>query len=261
MNVQEAKEALAKAELQEKRDRIQKELDELKKEYEGKCFASHTFQRRNNAGHIGAVYYERFYIKNDEIYVVQHSINSSKYKGYQVGGKSKMDKYITSFSRNTTHRKLTGGEYNASYTLFSGYSAFRKEISVDKFMELWKIAQDVAIEIEDRMYEKLPEVKKEWIAGGDHTEEDKVSKAIKELNLRVIDIQDYPEIERHLEYVTLPLFQNRRYLPEAYAKQILEWYIEELEQENRCPFATNRSVNYNNVRIHAIKVFITKLKL
>lgn len=61
--VQQAEIALQEAKKQEKIKYRLQELEQLKKEFEGKCIASHTFERNNKSVSMGANYYENFYIE------------------------------------------------------------------------------------------------------------------------------------------------------------------------------------------------------
>lgn len=250
--VQEAKALLEKAELMEKLQHRQKELSELLLQYKGKCFGTHTFERKSQSGFMGATYYEDFYLKDNEIWVREWRISASKYDSFY-----KKDKYLTQFSRTINERQLTGqNDYHASYNLYSGYSHYRHEISLSKFMKLWENANELVIKIEESFYENVPELKQELIKQGDFYNENIISRCIKDIGIELIDLKDYPEVHRTLEYVTLPLFDNNRWLPKIYAKSIIEWYINELKKELESQFATERSVIWNNNKIRILNNFI-----
>ena len=59
----------------------------------------------------------------------------------------------------------------------------------------------------------------------------KLAAALKHLKLNIIDVTKFPEVFRTLQYCNLPFFQEQRYLPKVYAKQILEYQIRLWEQE------------------------------
>lgn len=250
--VQEAKALLEKAELVEKLQHRQKELSELLLQYKGKCFGTHTFERKSQSGLMGATYYENFYLKDNEIWVREWGIFASKHDSFYKKGK-----YLTQFNRTMNERQLTGqNDHNASYNLYSGYSYYRHEISLSKFMKLWENANDLVIEIEKSFYENTPELKQELIRQGDSHNEDIISRCVKDIGIELIDLKDYPEVHRILEYVTLPLFDNNRWLPKIYAKSIIEWYINELKKELESQFATERSMIWNNNKIRILNNFI-----
>lgn len=251
--VQEAKALLEKAELEEKLQYRYKELSVLKKEYEGKCFGSHTFERRSQAGSWGAIYYESIYLEDNEIWVREWGLQASKCDSFYKKGK-----YITQYNRNIYERQLTGqNEYNAAYNLYAGYSHYRREISLSKFMTLWEIADELVIEIEKSFYKNAPELKQELIRQGDSTNEKNIERCIKDTGIELIDLKDYPEVHRILEYVTLPLFDNHRWLPKIYARSIIEWYINELKEGLKSPFNTSRHTYWIYEKVELLTNFIS----
>jgi len=251
-SVQEAKALLEKAELEEKLQYRQKELSELIAQYKGKCFGTHTFERKAQSGMMGATYCEDFYLKDNEIWVREWGIHASKCDSFY-----KKSKYVTQFNRNIYEKQLTGqNDYNASYNLYSGYSHYRHEISLSKFMKLWEIGNELVIEIEKSFYENVPELKQELIRQGDFSNDRTVEQCIKDTSIELIDLKNYPEVHRTLEYVTLPLFDNNRWLPKIYAKSIIKWYINKLKEELNSQFATEKTIIWNNKRIEILTNFI-----
>ncbi len=256
VTVQEAKNLLIQAELEEKLQSRQIELLSLKKGYEGKCFGTHTFERKSQAGSMSAIYYENFYLKDNEIWVREWGIHASKLDSYYKKGK-----YVTQFSRTIYEKQLTGqNEYNASYNLESGYSHYKHEIVLSKFMQLWEKANELVIGIEKSFYEIVPELKEELIRQGDSTNENTKDRCIKDMGIEMIDLKNYPEVHRQLEYVVLPLFDSNRWLPKLYAKSIISWYIIELKKELTSIFATDRTITWNNNRIKILTEFIKTIE-
>jgi len=232
----------------------QRDLDELNKSSLGKCYGSHTFERANASQHMGAVYYESFFFKEKDIWVRQWSISVSKYPSIY-----KTNKNSINYNRFIYEKQLTGtNDYNASYNLFNGYNYYRKEISFDKFMQLWNASEDASLMIKDSFTSIAPELKMELIRQGDSTDEDRLEKGIEEIGLDIIDFKKFPKVLNVLEYRTLPMFQERRWLPRIYAKQILEYQIKLLEKDNQGMFATERVINHNNWCIEIIREFINK---
>ena len=82
-NIQELEVELQKAKEKEKLTQRQTELASLINEYQGKCFGSHTFDRAHSAAHMGANYYEKFYITDSEIYALEHTIRVHHVDAYQ----------------------------------------------------------------------------------------------------------------------------------------------------------------------------------
>ena len=244
-------------ELAKKEEALQykvKELEEIKSQYEGKCFGSHTFDRSNAAACMGAVYYEKFYLKEGEIYVLEHTISLSHMDGFH----KKSMKQI-SYNRNIYERKLTGNNYNASYNLYSGYSHFRKEITQQKFKELWEIAEEANLVIKNAFRGKMPELKTEWITQGDFGYEEKISQCLNDMGIEMIDFKDFPLVHNCIEYRTLPMFDKRRWLPKLYAKPILQWQIEQLEEDCKSSFCTGRRYDSLQREIKILQDFISTL--
>lgn len=252
--IQEIEKQLEQAKKEENLEYKVKELAEVKKEYEGKCFGSHTFNRSHAAASMGAVFYEKFFIKEDEIYVLEHNIRLSHMDDYY----KKSMKQI-SYNRGVNERKISGNKYNASYNLYSGYSHFRKEISLQKFKELWEIAEEANLVINNAFKGKLPELKTEWITQGDFGYEEKISQCISDMGIEMIDFKDFPLVHNCIEFRTLPMFDKRRWLPKLYAKPILQWQINQLEEDCRSSFCTGRRYTALQYDIKVLQEFIDKL--
>jgi len=249
--VQLAEAALEEAKKQEQLEDRKKELNDLIEAYKGKCFATNTFERRSNAGNKSAVYYDDFFIEDGEIYVIEWNLRLSKFDStYKVRAGE------INYSKGIGKRKLTGNKYNAHYNLDDGYSCFKHEISLEKFMYLWEIAEEANILITEAFNGKIPEVKDEWITQGEYGYEAVIESFIKGLNLDMIDLKDYPAAHTVLEYCTLPLFDKRRWLPRPYAKQILEFQISLWEEDKRRLFATARGNDALDYRIKTVNSFI-----
>jgi len=253
--VQIAEKALADAKQQEKLTSRLKELKQLKKEYEGKCFGSDIFNRYSAASYRGAVFYEKFFLKEDEIYVVEHTIILSHFDNYY----KKSMKQI-SYNRNINEKKLTGdNEYHASYNLDSGYSRFKKEIPLETFKGLWEVAEEANLIIKNVFKGKLPELQQEQITQGDFGQESTIEQCISDMGIEMIDFKNYPNVHRCLEYRTLPLFDRRRWLPKQYAKPILEWQIRQLQKDCKSEFTTHRRYIALQAEIATLEQFISNV--
>jgi hypothetical protein len=252
--VQKAEKLLQEAKEKEKLQYRTQELEQLKKDYEGKCIASHTFERHSKAAYMGANYYESFYIEKNEIWVIYWSVSISRYDTFY-----KPSKKAISYNRGINKKQLTGqNDYNAQYNLDSGYSYYKKNISYEKFMQLWECAEEAHLIIKNYFDGKIPEVKQELIRQGDHSSESVIEKCISDMNIELIDFKKYPEVHVVLEYKTLPLFDRNRWLPKLYAKPILEWEINRLKEEMKNPFSNYRSREYNQKQINIIQKFINE---
>lgn len=251
--VQIAEQALLEAKKQEKVNYRIQELNGLIKEFQNKCFGSHTFDRYHAAAYMSAVWYEKFFIEDGEIYVLEHTISCS----HADNNYKKSMKQIA-YNRNIYKRALTSeaGTYNANYNLYSGYSQFRKEISLDKFKELWEVGEEANLVIKQAFNGKAPELKQEWITQGDFAQESTIENCISDLGIDLIDFKQYPKVYAVLEYRTLPMFDRRRWLPKLYAKSILEWQIKQLEKDCTSIFTTYRRNESIRNEIEILKSFI-----
>jgi len=248
--VQLAEKALKDALAQEKRDSRLRELKSLQEAYEGKCFGSDLFERSSAASTRGATYYEKIYLHEDEIYVQEHTIRLTHLDSFY----KKSMKQI-SYSRNIHVRQLTGhNSYHADYNLYSDYSFFRKEISLETFKSLWEAAEEANIVIKNAFNGKG--LRTEVITNGDSDHEREIEKCIKDTGIDLIDFKDYPEVHSCLEYRTLPMFDKRRWLPKVYAKSILEWQIQQIEKDCESEFITQKRYEHNQKEIKIIRKFI-----
>ncbi len=253
--IQQLEADLQNAKDQEKLAQRGQELAALIAAYQGKCIATHTFDRSSTAGHMGATYYEKFFIKDGEIFVREWRINLSRYNNMYK--KTTVD---INYSRGINEKQLTGlNDYNANYNLGQSYSHFLKDISLGKFMEIWEVGQEAHLLIKAYFDGKAPEIKTEWISQGDHNDEDTIDRAISEMGLEMIDLKAHPKVHRVLEYRTLPMFDRRRYLPKFYAKSILQWQVKELEKDLRSPFSTERRNEHTRNEIKTLNDFIKTL--
>jgi hypothetical protein len=253
--VQKAEKALLEAKQQETLNYRLKELKDLKKEFEGKCFGSDTFDRYSAAAYRGVVYYEKFFIEENEIYVLEHTLSLSHLDAHY----KKSMKQI-SYSRNINQRQLTGqNDYNANYNLYSGYSQFKKKITLEKFKQLWDIAEEANLIIKNAFRGILPDLQQEWITQGDFGQESTIESCISDMGIEMIDFKQHPNVHRCIEYRTLPMFDRRRWLPKQYVKAIFEWLIKELKKDCNSQFITTRRYEALQSEIKILQDFINNL--
>jgi hypothetical protein len=155
---------------------------------------------------------------------------------------------------NASQEKLK--EKEIKYNLYSGYSQFRKEISLEKFKELWEVAEEANIIIKNHFNGKLPELKEEWTTQGDFISESTIEQCISDMGIEMIDFKNFPHVHHVIEYRTLPMFDKRRWLPKPYAKPILEWQIKQLEKDCNSIWATGRRYEALQNEIKILKDFI-----
>ena len=250
--IEDLKQQLLEAEKQQILDYRLKELIELRRDFQGKCFGTHTFTRNSTASYMSAKYYEHFFTKGDKIYVREHLISLSKFNNSY-----KKSKDCVNYSRTIAERDLTmDGDKNANYNLDSGYSYYKHEIPYLKFMQLWEVGKDVDIMVKEAFTKELPEIHQELISQGDHSDEEKYAKCIADTGIDIIDFKLHPKVHNIIQYRTLPLFYERRWMPKLYAKPILEWKINQIKKEMCSVFATERRIAHDTHAIDVIQKFI-----
>lgn len=252
--IEELKRQLEIAEKEKLLSYRQERLNSLKKQYEGKAFATHTYERKNKARIMGAVFVERIFMEGTEIYSIVWRISINRY--------ASIYKYATPTCNYTTYvnkNQLTNdNREDFESALGFGYSMFRKEITKQKFFQLWELITASTKQAELDFYKEAPEIEMELERQGDHSDESKLKKDYSVLGIDVIDLKDYPEMYRLLEYVDLPLLHHNRWIPRIYAKQVFELYIQKLKKERRESYSP-RTVAWCDARIKTIIEFLTKI--
>ena len=244
--IQKLKLEIKKAEEQELVDNLNKELKTLKKDFTGKCFSSHVLNRIGKSTYGWIVYYEKFFIENFKIYVREWQLSISR---------REKDGYI-SYTRHISNRILSGDEYSPSYNLYRGFSSFKHEITKERFLKIWNFGIVLEADLNQVFKETVSEPYQEEISIGDASNEETINRCLKETGIECIDITKFPSLLQVLQYKTIALFQNNRWIPKTYAKQLLEWQIKELKRSNVGVFSNARSIYYNEKHIATIKKFI-----
>lgn len=239
--VQEIEKELQEAKNQQKLDYLQKELEDLKNCYEGKAFGSCTFEARNKQAYGGARFYEKFWIEDYKIRLIEWSISV-----HRVGRNYSFSQDSLDFRRNRQEKISEDNGYNAHYNLI-GYCFYKKEISVNKFMELWSQGEAITEQLFEVYKKSNTELPTTLIVS--ESDEKILSDAFTNLKLEVVDLKDYPDIEFILRFKNLPFFQDQRYLPKIYAKQILKYQIDLWWQEYKEPYnIRNKDYIYKKIR-------------
>lgn len=254
--IDELKRQLQEAEKAEKLEYLQKELKLVQTEYENKCFGSHTFTRKSVSSLMGAIHYEKFFIRDSKIYVHERAFHLNRYDSTH-----KVNKTDVNFDRHHYERVVYGDEgnnYTASYNTFSRYSFYRKEISLLQFELLWSGLDECNQIIKSLFENNLPDLKTESISQGNHDSEQRIDDSIKIIGLDIIDFKNYPRIHNYIEYVTLPMFQDRRWMPRIFAKQILEYHVNTLIKQLNEPLISSRIFNAVQSEIEVINNFINE---
>ena len=248
-NVQEIEKELKEAKNIEKLVYLQKELLELKTQYEGKAFGTHTFERKNKSSHNYARFYEKFWIEDSSIKMLRWNISITRSGKNYVFSQDSL-----SFNRNKEEITSQDNGYNAKTNLIGYDFGTKKEISVIKFMKLWTQGELVSDKLFDVYVDNVEETPFDLLRIGSSNDEKILSDAFNYLKLDVIDITKNPNVFSALQYKNLPFLQEQKYLPRIYAKQILEYQIKLWNEEKN-----QRWRSYDDrydKRIKTIKDFI-----
>ena len=221
----EIEKELQEAKNQEKLVYLEKELKDLKEQYEGKCFGTHTFERKNRSAYSFARFYEKFWIENAQIKMLKWSITISRCgKNYNFSQDS------LSFNRQKSEVISQDNGYNAKHNLM-GYDFGKKEIALNKFMQFWEYGEIVSTKLNDTYAIIIEETPFDLLRIGSSNDEKILANAFNYLKLDYIDITENYQVFNALQYKHLPFLQEQKYLPRIYAKQILEYQIKLWQDE------------------------------
>ncbi len=246
--INELKQKLVLAEKEKELEELNKELDNIKKEYEGKCYGSHTFERNNKSSYQNVTYYEKFWIENNEMFVMEHNISISRYA-------NRVNKTFDSinYSRGVSKRNLSGNKHNCSYNLYSGFHSQRKEISYGKFKQIWETFDTIEDSASKCIYSKL-DTHQDLLRIGTSQNEDIISRGIGSLGIEIIDVTKYPKLFSVIKYSNLPMFQEQRWIPKIYIDKILSLEVENIKKE--IDSRVYSDTNYLHANIKVINSFI-----
>lgn len=239
----------------EQLDKLQKELQSVKEQFEGKCFGTNYFERNTKASHLAAVYYKEFKIVNNAIELEELSISRSKNTAYK-----KSSIYTYTYQRNHFIRTVYSldfkDNYNAHYHVYNGYSYMRKEISVEKFEELWNICEVQDLEIEKAFNGKVN--KTDLLRIGTDNDEKTIQTGYNQMGIKFIDLLDnkYNDLANELRYAKLPMLQEQRFIPEYYFKDVLKYYKKTLEDNINSVFSTAKGREYDRKRIEIVNKYL-----
>jgi len=246
-NIQELEKQLAQAKEKEKKDSLIKECESVKLEYEGKAFGSREFKRNSKSASDHAIYIKEIYIgirtmgSEQAILADIWSVAINRYDG----------NYNYSRSRDT-EMQLSSKDTNVSWNIYQKLPWLKKEIPIEKFMSLWDAGLQHERIIQDALKSNLGEYQ-EMITQGDHGNEAKIEKAISTLGLEIIDVQkEYPKLWEEIKYCNLPMFQNQRWLPKQFAKDVLLYQISLWEEDKRSLFSGFKNINWRDRQIKVI---------
>lgn len=254
-DVKELEKQLAQAKEKAKRESLEQECKALKLEYENKAFGSRTFERKAKTAVDYAIYIKQIYIgtrsMGDEE-VILADIWTVNITRFDSSYKFSRNNYNYSRSRDT-EKQLSSNDSNAGWNLYQMLPWLKKEIPVEKFMSLWNSASEHETVIQDSLKDNL-ENYQDLIRQGDSTNESRIEQAIATLGFDIIDVQkEHPALWEEIKYCDLPMFQNQKWLPKVFAKDILLYQISLWEKDKSNPWSNYKTINWKNRQIKVIR--------
>lgn len=152
-SVKDLEKRLASAKLQEQKEVSQKELENIRKEYEGKAFGSREFDRASRAGGSQAIYIKSVFMKGNDIYAEILSIHANT---LDLNYKYSNANY--NYSRSCNTEKISDNGRSADYNIYNRFSFLKKEITKEKFMQLWLSCEVADKHIRKAFVENLVEL-------------------------------------------------------------------------------------------------------
>lgn len=260
--IQELEQQLIKAKEEEKLNSLKKECEQVRKEYEGKAFGSREFERAAKSSSDSAIFIKKIYLgerSSSGKYGILGDIWSVRLTRYDGNYKFSQNHYNYSRSRDE-ESSLTNDRTNVSWNVYQMFPHLKKEISSDKFMELWNACKEHEVVLTEPFSKAFGADYQELIRMGDSGRDTHIAEAIKKLKLDIIDVQtEYPKEWNEIRYSDLPMFQNNKYLPRAYAKQVLEYQISLWQEDIRKGWNSQRMINALHRRIEVVQGLINKL--
>jgi hypothetical protein len=249
--VQDLEKKLLEAKVQEKLVSLQKELDALKEKYQGKAFGTHGFERRNRSGYASAKYYESFWIKNMKIHMLTWRVSFNRTGKNYVFSADQL-----SFDRSKAETEARDDGYNAEYHLINNVYG-TKIITVEKFMQLWNYGHFVVTELDKVFTERLSKAE-DLLRIGTNNDDIKLERDFKESGIEYVDITQKPKLFNVLKYKQLPMLQEQKFLPVAFAETVIQLQITKLEREKAERWC--RNTEFLNKEIEVLREFLLELK-
>ena len=200
-----------------------------------------------------AIYFEKFYLEDKQIKVFMWTVRRSR-----MGKDYKFSKDQYSYNRGRSEQVLTSDHRNEFAAVHDLLYYRKKEIPVEKFMELYTAAENIEAEITKAFSSTVAADYSDLIRGGDSNDETRIEVAIKAIGLDLIDMTAYPKVWETIQYASLPLFHHQKWLPRDKAKDILNYQISLWQKELQDPWNNDRTIHWLYQRIDIITDFINK---
>lgn len=252
--VQKLEKQLQLAKAEDAKKALQKDLEDIIETYQGKAYGSRLFEKAAKCASETALYFEKFFIKDDKIYGILWAVNVIQY-----GPDYKYTKNSYSYSRYMREECFSSTNYNIQYQVHQRLPYKAIELTPAKFMSLFHAATTAEAVLREPFIQNLSEHYGELIRMGDSTKEKRVETAIKALKLDMIDMTKHPRVLDEIQYAELPMFHQQRWLPREYAAKLLKYQIGLWEEDMRSIWTDGRRAAYLQRRIDIVQQFINTL--
>lgn len=225
--VEKAKLALQKAEAEAKAQEQKRCLDELNSKYKGRCIANNLFSAGSKTSTKHAVYYETFYLKDNEVYVKEWVLSLT----YTSPVTYKRARRNVNYHIYIHDRPLGFADQQAIDTLvnYYGYLKLNYELSIEKFMDLWVAADEARLVIEEVFASSDLLLTETYTAQYDPDRTYK--ECVKDLGIDMVDMTKYPDLYDCIKYYKIPLFQDGMYMYKPEMKRLLGYIIKNLNKD------------------------------
>lgn len=256
MTVYELERQIKDIKTQEAQAALERECKQLKDAYEGKAFGSRVFERQSKATGDCAVYIKSIYLGTPPVsstYGILADIWNIRVSRDQGDSSISRQHYNYSRSRNETCQ-LSSERYNAAHTLHGYLPHLYKEITAEKFSELWSAAEVLDGVIEAPFHKALGDYQ-DMLRIGTSNDDRNISNSIVSTGLDIIDMLKYPTVWNEIKYCQLTMFQNQRWIPRQFAKQVFQYQIGLWREELKKSW-DHKTDEYTRKRIDILEGFI-----
>jgi hypothetical protein len=225
--VEKAKLALLKAETEAKLETQKRCLDELNEKYKGRCIANNLFSAGSKTSSKHAVYYEKFYLKDEDLYVKEWVLSLT----YASPVTYKRARRNVNYHTYIHDRPLGFADQRAIDTLvnYYGYLKLNYDLSVEKFMDLWVAADEARLVIENIFASRDLLLTETYSA--EYNPDRTYTDCVKDLGIDMVDMTKYPDLYDCIKYYKLPLFQDGMYMYKPEMKRLLGFILKDLNKD------------------------------
>jgi hypothetical protein len=263
-NVSQLESQLKLAKEQEKLAYENKEMQDLIKNYVGKCYGTRTFRQKAKATWNSSIYIEKIERYEEHKFATGAGTIVCTYKriifnnGVCWMDKTNESNKVSNYSRSSCTTNLNQDDRNMSSKIFDLIGRM-KEIPKETFDVLFNCGNEIDAHIELCFSGKIQINPEKTI--GDSTKQDVLIDGYKQLGIDYIDLESYPKLMYALRYSTLPAFFEDRFLIKDYAKKALELRIAQCRKDMSSPFTNMRCYEAKQKEIELIQEHIILLNL